>query len=265
MKVDMKNTNYYKSGKHTANVLLAREKALQGTQKKKQERIQSYNEVPTLCGQCGETLPYEKRKNKFCSSSCAATYNNGRREKLTEETKSKISKSLKKYREENPNQIRYGNFCEVIEITCKVCGTICLVGNNKKNRKTCGHRDCVTHASVGMRTYQNGSRKPVWYYNPYEGKDVLLESSWEVAVADRLIEKDIAWIRPEPIKWHDDNNVSRLYYPDFHLTEYNLYLDPKNPYCMEKDKEKLSIVSKSINLKYGSLEYMMDIIDRIQH
>lgn len=35
-----------------------------------------YYKNPTLCQYCGEVLPYSKRNGKFCSSSCAAKYNN---------------------------------------------------------------------------------------------------------------------------------------------------------------------------------------------
>jgi hypothetical protein len=39
-----------------------------------------YNKNPKLCKQCDTAIPYEKRKtNKFCSSSCSATYSNTRR------------------------------------------------------------------------------------------------------------------------------------------------------------------------------------------
>ena len=37
---------------------------------------EKYYEKPKYCQQCGKIIPYEKRTNKFCSSSCAATYNN---------------------------------------------------------------------------------------------------------------------------------------------------------------------------------------------
>ena len=47
------------------------------------------------CKNCGkEFLQYDKRK-KFCSSSCAATYNNKERGERSEDTKIKISKSLR--------------------------------------------------------------------------------------------------------------------------------------------------------------------------
>ena len=38
-------------------------------------------------------------------------------------------------------------------------------------------------------------------------KDVLLDSSWELALAIRLDELNIKWIRPERIMWIDKNNL----------------------------------------------------------
>lgn len=39
-----------------------------------------YNNSPKLCEHCSNPIPYEKRNtNKFCSSSCSATYSNSRR------------------------------------------------------------------------------------------------------------------------------------------------------------------------------------------
>jgi hypothetical protein len=37
---------------------------------------QAYAINPKLCVLCGESLPYENRKGRFCSKSCAATFNN---------------------------------------------------------------------------------------------------------------------------------------------------------------------------------------------
>ena len=264
MKVNMKDTDYYKSGKHKENVLAAHKKALAGAQLKYQERINNYNKNPTLCAECGSSIKYDKRHNKFCCRSCAGLYNGRAKGGQSEATKNSIAASLKKYHSETSKQVKcIGRSCKIFEITCKVCSKTRLVNSSKKNRVTCGDRDCVTHASVGMRTYQNGSRKPVWYFNPYENKEVLLDSSWEVIIADLLIEQNIKWIRPEPVKWYDDNNISRLYYPDFYLTDYDLYLDPKNPYCMEKDKEKLNKVCKLITLEYGSLDHIKQIIGTV--
>jgi hypothetical protein len=44
--------------------------------KQKQQRIEEYNQDPTLCKNCEKPLPYKNRDNKFCNRSCAASYNN---------------------------------------------------------------------------------------------------------------------------------------------------------------------------------------------
>ena len=54
-----------------------------------------YNKSPKKCLNCGAVLVYEKRHNLFCSSSCAASYNNAKRGPRSEETKLKISNSVR--------------------------------------------------------------------------------------------------------------------------------------------------------------------------
>ncbi|HEC64608.1 MAG TPA: HNH endonuclease, partial [bacterium] len=62
-----------------------------------------YNKNPNLCTQCEDRLSYAKRHNKFCSSSCAATFNNkgtrrhGKDPGLCIECGKKLSWSGKKY------------------------------------------------------------------------------------------------------------------------------------------------------------------------
>ncbi|MFN8375605.1 MAG: HNH endonuclease signature motif containing protein [Anaerolineae bacterium] len=43
---------------------------------KAQRAIAEYESNPKFCLFCGEKIPCEKRVNKFCSQSCAASYNN---------------------------------------------------------------------------------------------------------------------------------------------------------------------------------------------
>ena len=206
------------------------------------------------CLQCENKISNHK---KFCNLSCAAKFNNSRRKPRTEESKKKTSDKIKKFNKENPNHhntyLKPNASCKLFEHTCKICKRFALVNYKQNQRKTCS-RKCQTIASTSIRTYQNGSRKTTWYFNKYQNKDVLLESSWEVKTAELLDSLNIEWIRPQPIDWIDTNMKSDLYYPDFYLVQTGTYLDPKNPYCMEKDKEKLSVVSKSIKLIYGSLE-----------
>ena len=55
---------------------------------------EEYEKKPRYCETCGKKLTYEQRFNKFCSSSCAAKYNNVIRGPRSLETRIKISKSL---------------------------------------------------------------------------------------------------------------------------------------------------------------------------
>jgi len=59
------------------------EKSKQTNALKKQKRISIYRDNPNTCKQCETIVDYDNRHKKFCSSSCAATYNNLNREKRT--------------------------------------------------------------------------------------------------------------------------------------------------------------------------------------
>jgi len=72
-----------------------------------------------------------------------------------------------------------------------------------------------------------------------EYNGIMLDSTWELELAKRLDSLGISWIRPEPIKWIDDKNIEHNYFADFYLKDYNIYLDPKNPYSIKSQKEKL--------------------------
>lgn len=57
-------------------------------QKRRQKAIEKYEATPKFCPQCGERIPFEKRTNKFCNSSCSAGYSNKRRPSIS--TKSRF-------------------------------------------------------------------------------------------------------------------------------------------------------------------------------
>jgi hypothetical protein len=70
-------------------------------------------------------------------------------------------------------------------------------------------------------------------------KGIQLDSTWELALAKRLDDLCIRWIRPEPITWEDEDLSTHHYFPDFYLPEYNLFLDPKNPQACKVQKKKI--------------------------
>ena len=83
-------------------------------------------------------------------------------------------------------------------------------------------------------------------YTQKDGTIVNLDSSWEEALAIRLDELNVNWIRPEPIKWIDDNGISHNYFPDFYLVDFDVYLDPKNPYAIKAQENKIKCLTKQI-------------------
>ena len=82
------------------------------------------------CKNCGKEIP---KKRKFCSASCSATFNNKQRGKHSEETKKKISESLK----------GIGAITDYIEKTCPTCGnTFSLINISNKNRRNYCSSEC---------------------------------------------------------------------------------------------------------------------------
>jgi hypothetical protein len=233
------------------------------------------------CKCCGKDFIGNIKENrKYCSISCAAIFNN-RKNKITlkkrwqllsNDQKQKQLSGLNKVlilRKQNPSlyklKINLKRKCKIYYKNCKICNNLFVAALDKKNyeRITCGDM-CRTIASNSIRTYQNGSRKPSWYFCKEQQKNVLLESSWEVEIAKLLDASNIKWIRPKPLEWFDGNK-KRFYYPDFYLPEQNMYLDPKNPFCMERDKNKLNFFKNAnLPLVVGDLlkvkEYILSLL-----
>jgi len=84
-------------------------------------------------------------------------------------------------------------------------------------------------------------------YVTKSGKEILLDSSWEEALAKRLDELNIEWERPKPFPWYDSKGIRHNYFADFYLPLYDLYLDPKNPGAMLNQKEKVSWLKQNIS------------------
>lgn len=228
------------------------------------------------CNNCGDSI---RSTRKFCSKSCAARFNNKLRGPRSTKTKLLISESIKRWRSQHVEETttRDNKFYKnrqinkpTIELTiqCKICGKQFerqkTKGNGSYSRRQTCSRECATIASIHTRPYQNGSRKPHWYFNLTQQKNVLLDSSWELCIAKYLDSLNIIWTRPNPLKWIDENNVDRLYFPDFYLEDYNVYLDPKNPYCMIRDKHKIQYISTRYNLIVGDVEYIIHYINSVK-
>lgn len=76
-------------------------------------------------------------------------------------------------------------------------------------------------------------------YTKKDGTVILLDSSWEEALAIRLDELDIQWIRPNSVEWVDNKGKTHNYFPDFYLVDHDIYLDPKNDQVYKISTEKI--------------------------
>lgn len=101
---------------------------------------EKYYESPSTCACCGKVLSFEQRKNKYCSSSCAAKITNIGR-KVTEEHKSLVRDSLNNYYKENhifSNNSRSLNALR----KCIVCGKDFRKSENVGSTNLCCSKDC---------------------------------------------------------------------------------------------------------------------------
>lgn len=80
------------------------------------------------------------------------------------------------------------------------------------------------------------------------GRMLYVQSSYEYKCAEILDELNILWKRPKALKYILKNR-EKNYYPDFYLTEYDIYLDPKNDFLITKDEEKIKQVEKQNNVR----------------
>jgi hypothetical protein len=83
-------------------------------------------------------------------------------------------------------------------------------------------------------------------YVKVDGTRVMLDSSWEEALAKRLDEINIKWERPiTPLIWQDSSGRQRKYFPDFYLPDFQIYLDPKNQYAFKVQSEKIEFLKSN--------------------
>lgn len=185
-------------------------------------------------------------KRRYCSAKCGASYSNKNKVR-SKETNEKISKTLTGRKHDHGNGQK---FCKIQSLYCKICNTPFILKSWSKTRQTCSEK-CRIELIFSERKYVNGKRKTIEYFCKTENKNVFLESTWEIEIAEFLDKNNVRWIRPKSILWIDADDKKHRYFPDFYLVDYNLYLDPKNEYCMEKDKDKMEYFTDKIDIIYG--------------
>jgi hypothetical protein len=126
-------------------------------------------------------------------------------------------------------------------------GAACKAVDTKRKRGNLNHTE-ESKEKIRTKALASNHRRLIRSIRPYTKKDgsiVMLDSSWEEELARRLDELGIEWCRPDvPIKYQTSDGKIHNYFPDFFLPEYNLFLDPKNPFALKAQKEKIDVLKK---------------------
>lgn len=195
------------------------------------------------CENCGNEHNETYGSGRFCSKKCAKGFSTKAKRSLINEI---VSKKLLKR--------------DYVKRNCPICEKEFITWG-KKN-KICCSKSCATtkrnnlpenkiKSSNIAKKYFNGNRNSYahgWYNSPIAGK-VFLESSYELKVAEELDKNNIQWIRPKYFYWINEKNETKRYFPDFYLIDYNVYLDPKNNFLINQDKDKIKRVIEQNNIK----------------
>lgn len=213
-----------------------------------------------VCKQCSKEFRVvaSKKASNFCSHSCCSKFK-WTQFKKTDAYKDFIENARKKnlgtQREKQSLEIR----------SCRICGTKFEI-EPYKAKITCSKVCYSKLVSINSRNHPNCGGET--NHKRYMYKDISMDSSWEVDIAKWMDKNNVTWIRSRKIVflWSDKNGNKRRYYPDFFLPKYNIYLDPKNKFLIEKDKYKIEAVQKENNIKIicdikdGILDYLKSIL-----
>ena len=178
-----------------------------------------------------------KDKNRFCSNSCARSFSTqAKREEINEKISETLTgRKITAYSQECRNSSCSKVFDTIPSSTREYCSEECIHSCEEYQQKM---RKIAQERGFGGQTSRNS-----FYYEKKSGEEVCLHSTYEVRVAESLDKNGISWIRPDPLGYFLEEK-NRLYYPDFYLPKFDVYLDPKNSYLIEKDRDKIHAVSE---------------------
>ena len=102
-------------------------------------------------------------------------------------------------------------------------------------------------------------KKKLWskqsLYERKDGSKVLMDSTWEVAMAERLDHLKIAWDRRKDMKlnYFSKTGRKRNYIPDFYLPDHDIYIEVKG-YWTDAARYKMKNVMEVNEVKIVILE-----------
>lgn len=199
-------------------------KSVTAQHSKKIKMVELYKSNPNYCTHCNNELEYPKRKNKFCSSVCAASHNNKLRPTRTSASKLKTSVSLKS---------RTAPFTRVKFCSCEVCGNSFMWNSvTKGSNRFCSSVCQNTHISVVV---SNRLKNPIYRktHNYGRGKRSWMETSFETW----LNENNVSSFSTETHFWNHETNKN--IFVDFLFEDLKLIIEldgTQHRNTVEKDR-----------------------------
>jgi len=158
----------------------------------------------------------KKRRGKWANAYTKAK-ELGIEYKCSDETKKKLSKSLKEYNKNNPR-------------------------SEEKRKK---HSEAMKKAvlkNINSYTKNNVS----WRVKHVKYKWITFKGTWELKTVKTLDRLNIKWSYEEiKVSYIDKDNIKHFYFPDFYLPEYNCFIEVKGLY-REKDFMKKEQFKKDL-------------------
>lgn len=177
---------------------------------KEKEKKEKYSISPNLCTNCKKPLPFEKKHNKFCSSSCSTSCNNKIRGFHSEETKTKIREKLA-----GKSKPKSKTICNVQFKHCECCKSLfTLRSHGKHSRKTCSSvcKNELIRASAVSQKRHGGGKRGIY-------KGIRCDSTWELAYLIYHLDHGYEIERCTEKRKYIKNKVVRTYTPDFKTKE----------------------------------------------
>lgn len=180
----------------------------------------SYYKSPTKCLQCGDVILYDSRTNRFCSQKCGATYSQKDGGHFhSDKDKKRISKSLKKFYENNPElkKVYKQKLKCRVNIVCKICkNSFETIKCQASTKKYCSFKCYVEDMKRGYLKGKSGGYrerggrgKQGWY------KGYYCHSTWELAWIIYQLEHNVTFVRnTEGFEYVLDGKIHK-FYPDF--------------------------------------------------
>lgn len=91
----------------------------------------------------------------------------------------------------------------------------------------------------------------------YKYKNVSLDGTWELTFAQYLDKNNIKWERPKKGIEYVWENTTHIYYPDFFLVDYNIFVEIKG-FQTKRDIDKWKMVNNLIVIKQNEIKQIQN-------